>query len=204
MDDRLEIPECRRIGEHQPAERSTIQPAVGLPVRITEPRDDRFERRLTGLHDLACDPVGIDHHDAIALTEPAGDRGLATADRAGQAKDEGLSGRGSRSRAGIGHPPSLGAAQDQLLPDHEDPLHELPDQLLPDHELPDHDEPLQLLPDHDEPLQLLPLHELPDQDDPLQLLPDQLLPDHDEPFQVPPDQLCPAASRSAIAAASKN
>jgi hypothetical protein len=202
MDDRLEIPKGGGIGEDQATEGGAIQSPVGTPVRLAESSDHRFERGFSGFDDIAGDLVGIDGDDARTLTQPARDGRLAAADRAGQAEDQGRSAGRLRFRAGIGHPPSLGAAQDQLLPDHEDPLQELPDQLLPDHELPDQDDPLQLLPDHDEPLQLLPLQELPDQDEPLHELPDQLLPDHDEPFQVPPDQLWPAASRSAMAAAS--
>ena len=189
VDDRLEIAERRGVSEDKPAQGRAIEASVRASICLAEPGDHGRERRLAWFDDFAGDLVGVDDHDAGTLAEPTCDGRLAAADRAGQAEDERRVGRRRGGIPGFGHPASLGAAQLQLLPDQDEPLHELPDQLLPDHELPD-----QVLPDHelldqDEPLQLLPDHELPDQDEPLQLLPDHELPDQDDPFHVPPDQL---------------
>src|SRR5207344_3000796 len=85
---RLEVMERLRIGEDDPAEARSVERPV-VPAQVgSEPGDDRIECRLTRLHDLARELVGVDDDDARSFTEPARDRRLAAADGSGQPDPE--------------------------------------------------------------------------------------------------------------------
>ena len=93
VDDRLEVAERLRIREDDPAEACSIERSV-VPAEVgSEPGDDGIERRLTGLHDVARDLVGVDDDDTGSFAEPARDRRLAAADGSGQPDAEHRPGR---------------------------------------------------------------------------------------------------------------
>ena len=48
MDDRLEVAQRGRIGEHHATERRAVERPIGAKQVGPEPRDDRVERRLPG------------------------------------------------------------------------------------------------------------------------------------------------------------
>ncbi len=88
MDDRLQVPQRCRVREDDPAQCRAVERSVVAQQARTEPRDDRVERWLPDVEDVPGDRVGVDDDDARPLGQPARDRGLAAADRPGEADPE--------------------------------------------------------------------------------------------------------------------
>ena len=63
-----------RIREDDPAEACPIERSVVAAQAVAEPGDDRLERRLTRLDDVARDLVGVDDDDTGPFAEPAARR----------------------------------------------------------------------------------------------------------------------------------
>ena len=83
MDDRLEVAQRRRVGEHDPPERRAVELPFGPPHRVAEARRDRLASAGSpGATTSRATTVGVD--DAAPRSpEPARDCRLAAADRAG-------------------------------------------------------------------------------------------------------------------------
>ena len=106
VDDRLELGEANRVGEHEAAQGGAIERAVGSAILRTEAHDDRVGDRRPGRHDLACEVVGIDHGGA-ASRQPACHGRLAAADRADQANQRGAGSEGVTTRGAHGAASSI-------------------------------------------------------------------------------------------------
>ena len=83
MQDGLEPPPRRRVGEDVLAHAAAVEPAVLAEDLRAERVDHGGERRLARLDDLPRDHVRVDHRHA-AGGEQVRDRGLAARDAAGE------------------------------------------------------------------------------------------------------------------------
>jgi hypothetical protein len=87
MHDGVELLELLRLGEHDAAERSAIDQAVGGQDRRAPSLDDRRIRLRSELHRPAREDVGIDDRRP-ALAQELRDGRFPAADVAGEADEE--------------------------------------------------------------------------------------------------------------------
>lgn len=81
--DGLEVGQGLGVGEDEPAERGTVERAVGAEHRVAEPLTDGGEGRHTGFDDLSRDGVGV-HDDRTQVGQRPGHRRLAGPDTASE------------------------------------------------------------------------------------------------------------------------
>ena len=80
----LDVASGRRVLEQAPAQFRAVEPSSVIEDVAAQRVDQRTERGPAGLHDFACDHVGVEHGRA-ARGEEVCDRRLAARDTAGEA-----------------------------------------------------------------------------------------------------------------------